>query len=506
MLGGKGGGGKLFGSGVPAPSTSQTQQPVFASPTSPDAKRELSTSPRNSSTGFAGDDSAAIAEMEKLVGLLRMERDQLSDELVVKNQLAISLANGLVVAQADAQQARRDMAARIDLINQMQLELHDLAFERDTLHQTVNNLEKAAKSAAEDAASVAVAAASNTELAKLREEKASLEAQMSDWKAKVKEALRENKKREQQLTSAEIELRTELKTVQERLSESQFQVTSLQAKQNRVRVAKEVQTDQLLSAPSLTISSPNAVGGGGGEFGSPIGSTGGAARRRGYSKEVRSPSLQPATASTGPVPFFGSSASVGVKSPPTAPPPLPLQTSSLGRSDNGALSSFASLYESFPLPISLTEAAVLALDPRAATLSPDGRGPSPAAPPDTPEAPFIVAVHYAAEQEGGWSVETKHRVTVGMTTAELIAQCCEQCASRYNVVLVPDRVCIRMNHDKAKRKVTLSLPRKLHSFMYFKKCQKDGTPIVLYLCQKDELAEAVNETMNVAGASHSITT
>jgi hypothetical protein len=505
----------VFGSVAPPSQQQQQQQQqqqpaVFLSPSSPQdgeavSPRSLFFPSSSSSLSRGSADAVYLAEVEKSLGLMRVECDFLRDELLVKGQVAIVLGNMLVAAQAEAAQAKQDMTARIDLINQMQLEIHAQREELSALRHASASLERQVKERSEEAEKSAQAVASSAELTRLREEKQSLESQMSEWKTKVKEALREQKKREQQLTSSEIELRTELKSAQEKLSEAQFQLAGLQAKQNKVRTAREVQTDAVPLQSSFArggLGSP-VSGGGAIDVGSPMavmgsGATGGniQQRRRGYSKEIRSPSLQPMTA-----------ASVsGVRSPShAAPPPLPLQTSSMVRSDQGALSTFAALYESFPLPISLNEAALLGLDPRAATLSPDNTGggrDSPAvASQNAPDAPFIVSVHYSAEQDGGWSVVTKHRITVGMTTADLIEQCCEQCATRYKVTLLPDRVCIRLNHEHAKRKVTLSLPRKLHSFVYFRKCQKEGTPIVLYICPKDDLADVVNESMNITAAT-----
>ena len=111
--------------------------------------------------------------------------------------------------------------------------------------------------------------------------------------------------------------------------------------------------------------------------------------------------------------------------------------------------------------------------------------------PDPP--PFIVAVHFNTAD--GWSIDSKHRVSYGMSVADLILTCSEQFNSRYAQTIDAKTMCLRMNHDKAKRSVVLHAHRELHSFSYFQKCQRESMPIIMFLAPRDEMHEYVQERL-----------
>jgi hypothetical protein len=123
--------------------------------------------------------------------------------------------------------------------------------------------------------------------------------------------------------------------------------------------------------------------------------------------------------------------------------------------------------------------------------------------PQPEPSPFIVTVHFCTST--GWTVDTKHRVQHRTTVAMLVEQCCEQLASRHAQEIDPAKWCLRINHERAKRSVTLSDSRELHSFSYFQRCQRDGVPITLFMYRRDELVDLVHvrlrQAAEQAGAS-----
>lgn len=443
----------------------------------PTGQREGTISPRvkRPSGGDDSDDewvdaaqSAAAAEAVEgttdaaaLIQALRKHIAALEDEMIVKGEVTRTLgAQALLhkqegsVFQQQCQQHEQMIRQLSQAVAECQQQVFEAAPRAQQLEHRVKQLEEELT-----AAEQTVSKPLKDEIASLTLQKHDLESQMTDWKQKVKEALKDGKRREQQLQSSEITLQTEIKQLQEKVNEMTFQLHTLSVYASKQRVAKEIQTN--ISVPCD--SADNTLQLGASPSGSPtIG--GGAARRRRSMLEARGPSI----GGESPAITFASS-------PLTEPPPLPLRSDAASR---------------FPHPLSPLSAHVIG---GGSALSPSG-GKSPprlddASIPEPP--PFIVAVHFNTSE--GWSIDTKHRVSYGMTVASLIQQCSDQFNQRFSQDIQAEKMCLRMNHDKAKRSVVLHPLRELHSFSYFQKCQREGWQIILFLSPRDELHEYVME-------------
>lgn len=165
------------------------------------------------------------------------------------------------------------------------------------------------------------------------------------------------------------------------------------------------------------------------------------------------------------------------------PPPLPIVA------DDSAASPYLMQQNKFPLPLS---PAAKPTSVEVINHSPLKSPPNPFT--DAPEPPpFLVTVSYATAES--WTIDSKHRVVSGTTVFSLIEQCVHQLEARHALVLSPDDLCLRVNHETARRSVMLASDRVLHSFSFFQKMQRENVPIVLYLSKRDCLRDAVQQRL-----------
>lgn len=347
-------------------------------------------------------------QLEALCVALRADNATMQDELVVKNETITNLSNALYVARRDLSSAQAEVRSSKENFERQNSESiqakekwngaqTQIAFRDRRIADLEGELDAAQGKLKEFTGKADNSVAMERELSQAKAEKAEMQATMDDWKQKMKEALKENRKKEQQYMATDIELRTQLKLLQEQIDKARFDLEKANmSSRPRPTSNQEVQTDAVEreTPPPLVI--PES-----------------------------SPSI----------------------------PPLPLKLISSPESSSGvnAAQNFSERGDETPAATSTT----------------------------TPKAPMIVTMHFCTKEN--WSVDTKHMVTDGMTVGQLIKNCCELINSRYGQSLDPSVMCIKTNHDKAKRFVTLSDSRELHSFAYFVKQQKEGTPIVLML-------------------------
>lgn len=454
-----------------------------------------------------------VVDYEALIKALRFENYCQKGELLVTREMTKSLGNALLVTE-DTCSAQQQKLAQVE---QQLAALRAKCAQQDVdsaqvhrvpqLEAKVAVLESAIQQHHDESQPLL------EEVTQLRVHRTNLEAQMTEWKDKVKEALKEGKRREQQLMSSEILLKTELKQLKDKLDQTTFELQASAALAARPRSDKEVQTDPVLVGN---------VNGGSGAVSNAVNVQSGLAapdalmrRRRSVLSRERGASLQAASPPTTltmsmdgrvlsgsppafnpPPPFSpanGANGTVdgsphphatvvvppnGTQVPPVSPMVLPLRAVSIDPSQNLALS--------FPLPLS--------------PLVISSAGSTTGAPPESPmridaasapePAPFMVTVHCNTSE--GWSIQSKHRVPRGMTVADLTEQCCEQFRTRYQQShMDPDSMCLRMNHERAKRSVVLSPGRELHSFAVLLRCQSENVNITLFLTPRDEMAEYV---------------
>jgi hypothetical protein len=354
-----------------------------------------------------------------LVAELRKERDLLADDLQVKTQMVVALANSyhttkraLDSARAASSSKDEQLVTNVSEVTSLRQQLQQQTGKAAAAERRCKDLEaeaEAAKHAASEAEKRASGlAATEQEAQRLREEKAEMERTMDDWKGKVKEALKENRKKEQQHVQTEIEQGRTIKKLQELVDKLRFDVETAKLRDPanaKPRVDAETQADLAPPAPAA-------------------------------------PPLAPGAGTPG--------------RPSTPLPPLMHQ-------DPSARAGTPEHHH-----------------PSGAEMAP-WASPPPIQPEETaePPKPLIVTVHYGSSD--GWTVDTKLGIKSGEAVKDVIATACERVNSRYGRNLDCASMCLKTHHAKAKRFVVLSEHRELHSFTYFRKCQSDNKPITLHL-------------------------
>lgn len=410
-----------------------------------------------------------------LIHCLRRHVEALAEETRVRERVASSLGRTVLVTQKRC----GDLEQRSVSLESSNAQLrHALELAEAQLQEACHRaqtLETGAKDREDLSVKLLAMKALEEQVSSLKSENASLASQMADWKSKVKEALKEGKKREQQLTSAAITTQTEMKQLQEKLNEAVFQLEAAAAMQSKQRSSKETQTANVEGGEGVMLGSSYA--------GSPLAAEGsmsiGARRRR--SMVYRGEGRERAGSST----FSPTILPPGllVSAPPdqrtlSPGPPLPLKGDGQGLARSESPLPLMLPGTSFPHPLP--------------PLNPHQQDQlhSPKRLDDLPDVPpFIVTVHFSTP--GGWSIDAKQRVPRGLTVEGLMLQCARQFSDRYQQDIQVDHMCIRMNHEKAKRSVILHRDRELHSFAIFQRYQREGTPIVLFLAPRDDMQEYV---------------
>ena len=442
-----------------------------------------STLSNNGSFSMAAPEQSTSAPSQTLqMALLETtlkENDHYKDELLVKSQMIASLATALHHANNKFNDGIKGEAVAVQKVADGYVaELEKSRQVVEVLTSRLNFLEAHVKDLEEQVSK----AEGRTTIQKLLEvatrEKLDAEAKLVEWKAKVKEGLEESKKKEQMLLTQDIELRTRIKFLESELDNVKFELATTSARRERGVRSQEVQTEAIGDTSSLVDGHLN-------------------------SKLVQD-HLQPMS----PNPISPKHLQSNTQQDPTEvlhaavahfSPRVLLRQSASRFSEKGR----------FPLPWSPLQKVVGPQSQRSASgtmqadkhrqVSGDSSGMSSsfsgsaAAAQVQPELPpFIVTMHYNSR---GWSLDTKHRITHGMTVVQLISECCSRFSARFQLTLEADTMCVKLNHDRAKRMVTLSCARELHSFSYFLKCQRDNVPITLYLSTRDELSDCVNDYM-----------
>ena len=373
------------------------------------------------------------AQLLSLIGDLHRERTALQDEVTVRQQMAVSLANTLHQCKNELAGVNRNAA-------QLSAGAVSAEEERSTLQDQLVAVSQrgavAERRAKEQEEQVAALKEQASELqrqldvamkfegdAKAAEAaRQTLQDKMTLWETRMKQALHKNREIVLEHEKTNTEQAARIKQLEDALSEAVFKQKTSAAKADKHReyATAECQTD-----PSLL----------------PV-------------VEVKVPV---AAADGAPVTAAGT-APVGFRSPSPLPP-------SAGGRAGGATGSER---------------------PGTPTQVHDGADPFSSPPeikperPKEPAKPMIVSVHY---NEGEFSLEKKFLVKDGMRVGDLVAQVCENVNVHHRKALDCAQMCLKTLHAKARRHVLLSSHRELHSFAYFTKCAQGDPPqpIVLYL-------------------------
>ncbi|KEG14795.1 hypothetical protein DQ04_00301050 [Trypanosoma grayi] len=438
-------------------------------------------------------DAAEVRRLVRLNESLQRQINELSAEDVVHSEVAVQLAEKVVVLRRQLQRREEEMHA-----------MNSFTFTTDVSGSLVEGSPSAARCnssvspvksetngtlyATEEAAAVrqgrdsslgalrdaepSLPHGSNTEL---QSKLAEMEAQMAVWKRRVKSALRTSQERERSLLSENITLQQTTQELQEKLNEATFHIeaTALRNARQSTKVSRACQVD----------ATSDGMNSGNDSFGEEnnlelTGSCSTRQQRRHHHRPTRMPSYVLASSSG-----LTAASAAGF----SADQQQELVTEN---GDGGGGSASRSSPLNFPYPQLLP-------------VSGSGGAPMPISSSDpashSEASPFIVAVHYS--NADGWSVETKLRVLPGMTVAQLKERCCSRFHERHLMVLDPATLCVRFHHEKSGRQVVLSAYRELHSFAHFQRCEREKTPIVLYLAPEDNLSRLVHDMMNVANVA-----
>ncbi|EKF28655.1 hypothetical protein MOQ_007592 [Trypanosoma cruzi marinkellei] len=431
----------------------------------------------------------------------RMPNDEICEEEAVRSEVAVQLAEKVVVLRRKLQRREAEIQTlKLGIETGTSAATHSTAAATATTNASVtfsadgstvescNDIRNASSLTRElsAAAEQTVDCNSQGNSAELQEKLAEMEAQSVLWRQRVKEALRTSQKREQALLAENIALQKRLQELQGKLNEAMFRIEASTLKNARqtTKVNRHCQTNE---------SSEDAESGDESYADDTTGmsnissNTRPLRRRRRQSVQISTlpTSLHvvassenlatTARATTVVTPTQTEISDSSSKSPSRFPyPPQPLVPMRCGNLNIDGGSNMVS--PNYPMEICSS-------DPTSQAQSP----------------PFIVAVHY--NNSDGWSVQTKLCVKPGMTVAQLKEHCCSQFYDRYQMRLDDSKLCVRYYHEKARRHVVLSPYRELHSFACFQRCERENIPITLQLTREDNLSKFVHDTMNVANMS-----
>lgn len=384
-----------------------------------------------SSGGYRSVPSAdGVREMHTLIATQKKENDTLNDEITIKNQMIVSLANSLhqvreeltatkasaMALGSDVQHATADVTSLKDQVISSNARCEVAERRIKDLEEQIRGIRKEARDL-----QTKVDGFKETELdlKRVKEEKNEADQKLEHYISRTKDALHALKRKEQDHLSQITESRHQITDLQEKLDAANFQIQTSKVKAEREKTFSDisVQTDKV-EVPPTPATSLQSI---------PI--------------PVIPPPLVPAA--------FRS------------PSPNPMQQSRDGGHHRGDQRGNST-------PTHVNPEA----DP---FFSPPVIRPEPSA---EPLQPFIVTIHY---NEGEFSVNKKIRATPGMAVADLIAKVCEQVNRQYEKDLDCATMCLKTLHVRAKRYVVLSEHRELHSFAYFQKCAKTDQPVLLYL-------------------------
>ena len=420
--------------------------------------------------GSGADVGISAAELSELLALVTTERDTALEDVLVKNQMIVALANSLhslrtelertrgsVVGKDEQLQGAADETANLKSHVQGSLQ-RALAAERKSV-ALEDDLRATKASLAELHERMEAVVSLENEVKTLKAEKAQALETMEEWKANVRDALREQRKKEQQFVQTEIEQRVKLSQLQEQLDKTSFQLETLRLREiSKAKASVEVQTD---------VSGVMAGGGGGGQAEwTPNNNGGGGAPGMPFSPGPPAVPLRDGSVA-GPgagVLLFSPEGRYGV-APYAQPGEIRPEDPNAASGGIGTSSSAA--------PGGAASAGA------ASSGGSSGTGGGGTASSST-LPPYIVTVHFGSGEDG-WTVDTKHRVMPGTTIGQLINQVCEHINARFARQIDCAQMCLRTQHAKARRWIHLSDGREVHSFAYFGKCVREGQPIVLHL-------------------------
>ncbi|EAN95510.1 hypothetical protein TcCL_ESM05020 [Trypanosoma cruzi] len=424
----------------------------------------------------------------------RMPADEICEEEAVRSEVAVQLAEKVVVLRRKLQRREAEIQTlKSGIGTDTSAATHTTAAATSTTVADGSTVEScndvcAASSVTREssAAEQTVDCNSQGNSVEWQEKLAEMEAQSVLWRQRVKEALRTSQKREQALLAENIALQKRLQELQGRLNEAVFciEASALKNARQTTKVNRCCQTNESSEdAESGDESYADDATGMSNISSNPRPSR----RRRRQSVQIsalRTPLHVVAssenlakTARATPVmtPTQTEISDSSSKSPSRFPyPPQPLVPMRRGNPNTDGGSNMGS--PNYPVEICSSDPTIQAQTP-----------------------PFIVAVHY--NNSDGWSVQTKLCVKPGMTVAQLKEHCCSQFYDRYQMRLDDSTLCVRYYHEKARRHVVLSSYRELHSFACFQRCERENIPITLQLTREDNLSKFVHDTMNVTNMS-----
>ena len=203
-------------------------------------------------------------DLAKLAFALKDENGFLADELLVKNQTITAMGNALSAARtrvvelgAKCSTLEQRLSEAVDEVSKLRFALEDAAprtaeLERIVSRQNedIKQLKGAGQEQQDKLESVRKLEQENQRLA---QEHAQMTENIADWKSKVKEALKENRRKEQAQEKTEIELRTQLNGLQEQLNKASFELQAFRAKESKVRSNIDTQTDEELLTPLIQL-------------------------------------------------------------------------------------------------------------------------------------------------------------------------------------------------------------------------------------------------------------
>lgn len=197
-------------------------------------------------------------DVRVLLDAVKKERDTLADDCAVKTQMVVTLANTVHSLNAELNQQRaaanskdEQLITNVTATSMLKQQISNLQSRSAAAERQSRELEEelaAAKSALADVAARADRSnALEEQVRALQNEKAELLTTMDGWKANVKEALKDNRKKEQQHVQTEIEQRRQITKLQEALDKAAFELETAKVREahERPRTESAAQTDPM---------------------------------------------------------------------------------------------------------------------------------------------------------------------------------------------------------------------------------------------------------------------
>ena len=227
------------------PQQSPPLPPSKQSPTGPSSPQDRTSSSSS---------RQQVAHLVALVDAYKQEKEALNDELSVKGETIVSLANALYSTRQELATRTKEVQQRTE---QLECFSKEMAQQRELATGTAPKYVALERRLAEledelSQAHVAATAPLKVEIETLKRQRADDADALRAWKEKVKVALKDGKLREQNLIDERNQLRAELDEQTKKVAAINFQLETAGLRKGKQRVDTWSQTDDAVEQPATS--------------------------------------------------------------------------------------------------------------------------------------------------------------------------------------------------------------------------------------------------------------